>query len=199
MIVRKHFHPFYLTSIGIAIFLIAVQPQAVAQVPANSSAGGEQSSTTLPLKALSFLPDLPPLEPIFPEVTDQKIRLIIRLKKRRVYVYRGKNLQITYPIAVGRPGWETPVGQFQIIAMLRNPGWTNPLTGEVIPAGLDSPLGDRWIAFWTDGKNYVGFHGTPDRVSVGKAASHGCIRMFNENVRALFEMVSIGTSVTVEP
>lgn len=198
MSVRKHFHPFYLISIGIAIFSIAVQPQAVAQVPVNSSLGGGQSSTTLPLNTLLLFPDLSPLEPIFPEVTDQT-RLIIRLKKRRVYVYRGKTLQATYPIAVGRPGWETPVGHFHVITMLRNPGWTNPLTGEVIPAGLDSPLGDRWIAFWTDGKNYVGFHGTPDRVSVGKAASHGCIRMFNENARALFEMVSIGTPVTVEP
>ncbi|QYO68142.1 L,D-transpeptidase [Leptolyngbya sp. 7M] len=88
---------------------------------------------------------------------------------------------------------------FRVIAMLRNPGWTNPFTGEVLPPGANNPLGERWIAFWTDGQNDIGFHGTPNRESVGQAASHGCVRMLNEHIREMFEWVEPGTLVTVEP
>lgn len=141
-------------------------------------------------------PDLPPLKPLLPEVSE--IRLLLKLRERRVYVYDGDRLTKSYPVAVGKPGWETPKGQFQVLAMVQDPGWTNPFTGEVLPPGEDNPLGDRWIAFWTDGQNDIGFHGTPNRESVGQAASHGCVRMFNEDIRELFEQVSPGTIVTVE-
>ncbi|MFQ3679539.1 MAG: L,D-transpeptidase, partial [Pseudanabaenaceae cyanobacterium] len=68
----------------------------------------------------------------------------------------------------------------------------------VIPAGdPENPLGDRWIGFWTDGKNWSGFHGTPNPRSVGTAASHGCLRMFNEDIRELFGWVSTLTVVEV--
>ena len=125
--------------------------------------------------------------------------LIIKLSDRRVYVYRDHQLQMSYPIAVGREGWETPVGEYKVIQMIKNPIWEHPLTGEIIPPGPDNPLGERWIGFWTDGKNYIGFHGTPNTETVGQAASHGCIRMFNQDVLALFEKVKIGTPVIVEP
>ncbi|MBE9142448.1 L,D-transpeptidase [Planktothrix mougeotii LEGE 06226] len=127
------------------------------------------------------------------------LQLVIKLNERRVYVYRNQQLQTSYPIAVGREGWETPVGQYQVIQMITRPTWEHPLTGEIIPPGPDNPLGQRWIGFWTDGKNYIGFHGTPNTETVGQAASHGCIRMFNQDVLALFEMVKIGTPVIVEP
>jgi lipoprotein-anchoring transpeptidase ErfK/SrfK len=57
----------------------------------------------------------------------------------------------------------------------------------------------RWIGFWTDGTDHIGFHGTPTLSSIGKAASHGCVRMRNEDVVALFEQVQMGTPVVVEP
>ena len=60
-------------------------------------------------------------------------------------------------------------------------------------------MGERWIGFWTDGTNYIGFHGTPNEETVGQAASHGCVRMLNRDVLALFEKVGIGTIVVVEP
>lgn len=151
----------------------------------------------LPVRSDLLQPDLPPLRPLFPEV--RQIRLLLKLNERRVYVYDGDRLKTSYPVAVGRAGWETPTGQFRVIAMLKNPGWTNPFTGEVLPPGADNPLGERWIAFWTDGQNDIGFHGTPNRESVGQAASHGCVRMFNEHIRELFEWVEPGTVVTVEP
>jgi lipoprotein-anchoring transpeptidase ErfK/SrfK len=129
----------------------------------------------------------------------QPVRLLLSLGERRVFVYRGEVMEVSYPVAIGRPGWETPTGEFAVFSQVVNPGWTNPLTNEVSPPGPDNPLGERWIAFWTDGTNVIGFHGTPNRESVGKAASHGCIRMYNEDVRELYDMVSEGTPVTVVP
>lgn len=149
----------------------------------------------LPPRQLSSL-ELPPLRPTFPTAV---VALVLKLKERRVYVYQGDTLKASYPVAVGKSGWETPTGHFQVLSMLRNPGWTNPFTGEVVPPGSDNPLGERWIAFWTDGHNDIGFHGTPNRETVGRAASHGCIRMLNEHIRELFEWVEPGTPVTVEP
>ncbi|MGV0028440.1 L,D-transpeptidase [Phormidesmis priestleyi] len=128
----------------------------------------------------------------------QPVRLEIRLSKRQVTVYQGKNKIKTYSIAVGRPGWETPTGTFKVMEMVKDPAWVHPFKGFVIPGGdPENPLGRRWIGFWTDGKNWVGFHGTPTPESVGKAASHGCVRMLNKDVEELFQKVSLGTVVQV--
>lgn len=127
------------------------------------------------------------------------IRLVLRLSDRRVYVFDGENEIASYPVAVGKDGWETPAGSFEVIQTVENPQWQNPWTGEVMPPGPDTALGLRWIGFWTDGENTIGFHGTPTIDSIGSAASHGCVRMHNEDVVALYEKVQIGTPVTVEP
>lgn len=129
----------------------------------------------------------------------QAVRLLLKISERKVYVYRGETVEAVYPVAVGRAGWETPTGEFSVFHKLVDPGWTNPLTNEVMTPGPDNPLGERWIAFWTDDNNVIGFHGTPNRESVGTAASHGCVRMYNEHVRELYDMVALGTPVVVEP
>lgn len=133
------------------------------------------------------------------QTAEQPLKLLLSLSDRTVYVYRGEVLETSYPVAIGRPGWETPTGEFEVFSQVVEPGWTNPITGETMAPGAENPLGDRWIAFWTDGTNAIGFHGTPNRESVGQAASHGCIRMYNEDVRELFDMVALGTPVIVEP
>lgn len=140
-----------------------------------------------------------PTESFYDSLT-QPTRLEISLSRRRVTVYKGKNRIKSYRIAVGRRGWETPTGNFRVGQMLRNPTWIHPFTGEAIPGGdLQNPLGRYWIGFWTDGKNSIGFHGTPNPESVGKPASHGCIRMYNTDIEQLFHQVSLGTIVTVVP
>lgn len=126
-------------------------------------------------------------------------RLVVKLHQRRVNVYYGDQLQASYPVAIGKAGWATPTGTFKIIDMQQNPAWEHPLTGKVIPAGANNPLGTRWIGFWTDGQNFVGFHGTPQEELVGQAVSHGCLRMRNQDVLALYNLVNIGTPVIVEP
>jgi lipoprotein-anchoring transpeptidase ErfK/SrfK len=120
-----------------------------------------------------------------------------------------------YPVAVGMPGWETPVGQFTVIEKRANPTWEHPASGHLLPPGPDNPLGSRWIGFYQDcrgrtgfnGKEHLvvkgcvtaGFHGTPHRSSVGRAVSHGCVRLFDEHAKELFDLVSLGTPVTVLP
>lgn len=137
-------------------------------------------------------PDLPA------EIEEHPLRLEIRLSQRRVVLYRGDTVFKTYPVAVGRPGWETPTGSFKVMQKFKNPTWVHPLNGSVIPAGdPENPLGRYWIGFWTDGKNWVGFHGTPNPQSVGTAASHGCIRMYNKDIEELFPLISLGTAVIV--
>jgi lipoprotein-anchoring transpeptidase ErfK/SrfK len=184
--------------LGSAILLLSIQPYSAAQTVARESTTYQAATpSTTTLEPQIVVPELLPPEPVFPEA--QEVRLVLKLGERRVYVYQDDELKTTYPVAIGRAGWETPTGSFEVLHMLQNPGWTNPLTGETMPPGPDNPLGERWIAFWTDGSNYIGFHGTPNRESVGRAASHGCIRMYNEDVRELYEIVTPGTAVIVEP
>ena len=146
------------------------------------------------------IPSLPALEnPEHYLSIEEDIHLVINLSERRVYLYQGDRAITSYPIAIGRKGWETPTGDFQVIQLFSQPSWKHPFTGKIIPPGPENPLGDRWIGFWTDGKNYIGFHGTPAEHLIGQAVSHGCVRMRNQDVRVLFEQVAIGTPVIVKP
>lgn len=179
-----------------ASLLIAVALPAVAQTSQTAMPLAESSTPVLDNPLPFLTPGLPEIKPVLPATST--VRLVIKLRERRVYVYEGSKVKASYPVAIGRAGWETPTGSFEVRQKLENPGWTNPITGEQMPPGTDNPLGERWIGFWTDGLNWVGFHGTPNRASVGTAASHGCVRMYNEDVRKLYEIVELGTPVTVE-
>ena len=143
----------------------------------------------------------PPISPVnslpATTVTRTETRLLLNLKKRRVFVYQGQKIIASYRVAIGRPGWETPTGQFRVIQMVREPVWEHPFTGQLVPSGKNNPLGARWIGFWTDGANFIGFHGTPQENLIGRAVSHGCVRMRDRDIKALFEKVKIGTSVIV--
>jgi lipoprotein-anchoring transpeptidase ErfK/SrfK len=162
------------------------------QLQAQSSpATGNEPATTLdsrPVKAQ-------PVDTFKPRANE--VHLLLKVGERKVYVYRGGKLLNTYPVAVGKKGWETPTGNWNVMILHKNPGWTNFKTGEVMPPGPDNPLGERWIGFWTDGKDEIGFHGTTNLASIGKAASHGCVRMSNKDVKVLYKLVRIGTVVRV--
>ncbi len=200
----------FATGLGSLVVSSLLATGALAQVSAPTR---EQPATTLqelletrnerptaPVIAPSVAEPVPQPEVLMPtEAVEQTVRLRLNLSDRKVYVYRGETLETSYPVAVGRPGWETPTGEYEVFSQIVDPGWTNPIDGTVMEPGPDNPLGDRWIAFWTDGVNSIGFHGTPNPDSVGQAASHGCIRMYNEDVRELYEIVALGTPVLVEP
>jgi len=141
--------------------------------------------------------------------------LVLDRRRRQLVVMENGAALRRFPVAIGMPGWETPVGRFEVIEKQRNPIWEHPASGLRIQPGPDNPLGSRWIGFHRDcrgrrgfnGKEHLvvqgcvvaGFHGTPHRASIGRAASHGCVRLFEEHVRDLFELVRIGTPVTVLP
>lgn len=193
--------------------------RAFAEEPAGSSVEVPQQKPTQQAgSSLRILPEpmlispamvLPPIDApavlaplgtdLLPAAVEQSVELRLSLSDRKVYVYRGDIVEASFPVAVGKSGWETPTGEFEVFSQISQPGWTNPFTDEVMPPGPENPLGDRWIGFWSDGNNVIGFHGTPNRDSVGRAASHGCVRMYNEDIRQLFDMVELGTPVIVEP
>ncbi|WP_179198091.1 L,D-transpeptidase [Nostoc sp. T09] len=130
-------------------------------------------------------------------LTSGKRQVVVDLSDRRAYVYRSDVVIASYPVAVGKKGWETPTGTFQVMHKQHDPIWRHPITNKVFAPGTDSPLGDRWIGFWSDGHNEIGFHGTPDTNVMGSAISHGCLRMRNPDVRLLYKQVIVGTTVIV--
>lgn len=190
-------------SLTTAIIILLGQHLAVASIPTAEINNNQETEVegNLPFGGL-----LPPLKRAVKNFqkhlgiqTEQLTRVVLRLGERRVYVYQGEQELASYPVAVGKPGWETPTGKFEVIQLVEHPQWQNPWTGEIMPPGPNTALGMRWIGFWTDGKDTIGFHGTPTVESIGYAASHGCVRMRNEDVISLFEKVAVGTPVVVEP
>jgi len=181
----------------------AAPAEALEAETEDSSTAKTTGATPLDLEPLDL--SAPPPAPVPPEElpidAESRVanrRLVIRLNQRRVFVYEGDATLVSYPIAVGRAGWETPKGEFEVFQMIKDPSWQHPWNGSIVPPGPDNPLGRRWIGFWTDGVNAIGFHGTPNESLVGQAVSHGCIRMKNADVQNLFAMVANGTTVTVE-
>ena len=154
----------------------------------------------LPKISSNFIPS--PTNPLFNATNLVGAEIITHLKvnlqRRQVVAYQGTKKLNTYPLGVGRAGWDTPSGTYQVKQIIRNPDWKNPFTGDVIKASdRDNPLGGYWIGFWTNGKDWSGFHGTSQRDSVGRASSHGCLRMFKEDIKAIFARVTPATIVEI--
>ncbi len=126
-------------------------------------------------------------------------KLVVDLSDRKVRLYEQKKLKATYAIAIGQEGWETPTGSFKVLQMYENPAWQHPITGEKIASSdKENPLGKRWIGFTSQGKLLIGFHGTTDNSLIGQAVSHGCLRMKNADVVALYRQIKVGTPVVVK-
>ena len=195
------FHLLILLSISTVIIWNYLQQQTHASTPVKNQEASTNAKDLIEIQS-PIKSKLPITKKILKELylqPNEKIYLVIKLSDRRVYMYQNDQLKTSYPIAIGREGWETPTGTYKVIQKIPNPSWKHPFTGEIIPPGPENPLGERWIGFWTDGTNYIGFHGTPNEETVGQAVSHGCVRMLNQDVLALFEKVAIGTAVIVEP
>jgi lipoprotein-anchoring transpeptidase ErfK/SrfK len=154
----------------------------------------------LMLKLLAYFAVLLAILPPLPVATAQEVRdvtLLIVRSQRRVFVYQTGRVVMSYPVAIGKPGWETPVGVWKVREKILNPAWTNFITRKVVKPGRGNPMGSRWIGFWTDGRDEIGFHGTQNVASIGKAASHGCVRMKEADVQDLYDRVDVATIVEV--
>ncbi|MEO0647819.1 MAG: L,D-transpeptidase [Cyanobacteria bacterium J06650_10] len=183
---------------------LGVSRRAIAQtVPIQTAEAAALSGTTerAVIGSETFTSKPEPIQPsatVQPEISEA-LKLELRLSERQLLVYRGEMLIANYAVAVGREGWQTPTGEFSVFQKQSDPTWEHPFTGELVPPGPDNPLGSRWIGFWSDGQNSIGFHGTPDESVMGSAVSHGCVRMRNEDVQALYELVNMDTVVVVLP
>lgn len=128
--------------------------------------------------------------------------IVINLSELRLYYYPGKHDVVTFPIGIGMEGMETPVGKTSVITKREHPVWFPPQSirlekpelPAVVAAGPRNPLGDYALSLgWP---NYV-IHGTNKPYGVGKRSSHGCIRLYPEDIRQLFALTKVGTQVTV--
>lgn len=108
-----------------------------------------------------------------------KYRIIVDLSDRKLYLLDGNIVVREFPIGVGKMLTQTPRGEYTIINKELNPG---------------GPFGVLWMGL---SKPHYGIHGTNDPSSIGRQVSHGCIRMYNEDVLQLSSLVPINTRVTI--
>src|SRR5947207_592923 len=126
-------------------------------------------------------------------------RIVIDESDHSLTLYRAGRPPLRFGVAVGQAAYPTPLGTFSIITKVVDPTWTPPNSpwaqGALpIPPGPDNPLGTRWMGISAPN---VGIHGTNDPASIGYSVSHGCIRMQIPDVERLFDMVYLGTTVTI--
>jgi L,D-transpeptidase ErfK/SrfK len=137
--------------------------------------------------------------------------IVVNLPEHRLYFYpapvAGKPQRVyTYPISVGKMDWRTPLGKTRIIDKREKPTWVPPesvrlehiANGEpplpaVVQAGPDNPLGAHAMRLALPGSYLI--HGTNNPIAVGMAVTHGCIRMYPEDIAELFPMVPVGAPV----
>jgi L,D-transpeptidase ErfK/SrfK len=117
-------------------------------------------------------------------------RIVISFPDRKLALLEGERLLKIYDVAVGKPSTPSPAGEFQIINHVANPTWYGP--ERAVGPGPNNPVGTRWMGLSKIG---YGIHGTNVPGSIGKAASHGCIRMRNRDVEELFDLVGVGVTV----
>ena len=136
-----------------------------------------------------------------PETTvdDFEQVLLLRQSDLTVYLYQDGKIAHEWPVAIGTSEYPTPTGLWTVIDKVQGPTWTNPAPdgwGKDMPAtigpGIDNPLGLAAVYWDASG---IRFHGTSDIGSIGTAASHGCVRMYNEDVLELYDLVEIGTPI----
>jgi L,D-transpeptidase ErfK/SrfK len=137
--------------------------------------------------------------------------IIVNLPEHRLYYYPkpkrdGTREVITYPVSIGKMDWRTPLGLTHVIQKQKDPSWYPPesvrkehaANGDplpaVVPPGPDNPLGQYAMRLAAGNGTYL-IHGTNNPIAVGLAVTHGCVRMYPDDVQALFPLIPVGTPV----
>jgi L,D-transpeptidase ErfK/SrfK len=137
--------------------------------------------------------------------------IVVNLPEHRLYYYKKPNRDgsqevISYPVSIGKMDWRTPLGVTHVIQKQKDPVWYPPesvrkehiANGDplpaVVPAGPDNPLGQYAMRLAAGNGTYL-IHGTNNPIAVGLAVTHGCIRMYPDDVAALFPLIPVGTDV----
>jgi lipoprotein-anchoring transpeptidase ErfK/SrfK len=118
--------------------------------------------------------------------------VLVSLVDRKLAVIDNGVVIATFQVAVGAKVSPSPTGEFTIISRVINPTYYH--RGTVIPTGKDNPVGTRWVGLNLKG---YGIHGTNSPGSIGRAASHGCIRLRNRDMEQLFTMLGVGDAVQI--
>ncbi len=190
---------------------LAVLIEAFAVIPLLLLMPGVPAATPIPAAPAvirpASAPDLKPVAapaptaPTKPAAAVKKIESIARLHRRVIVSIPDRRLALveedgrvlkTWRVAVGAADSPSPTGEFTIVSRVTDPTYYHQ--GDVIPPGDDNPIGPRWIGL---SQPHYAIHGTNAPRSIGKAASHGCIRMRNDEVKELFAMVHVGDSVEI--
>lgn len=139
--------------------------------------------------------------------------IVLNIAEMRLYYYPprqgGRPPEVmTYPVSIGRMDWKTPLGTTRVMQKVKDPVWIPPesirrehaeegdILPAVVPAGPDNPLGRLALKLGIPG--YL-IHGTSEEKAygIGMRVTHGCVRMYNEDIEALFPMVAVGTPVHI--
>ncbi len=118
--------------------------------------------------------------------------VLVSIADRRLAVIEDGNVLAYFPVAVGAETSPSPAGEFEIVNRVANPAYYHD--GVVMAASENSPVGTRWIGLNLKG---YGIHGTNAPRSIGRAASHGCIRLRNRDVERLYGMLRVGDFVSI--
>lgn len=179
--------------------LIAANPDVDPWLP------GENTPVLLPTQFV--LPDVP------------RVGIVLNIATKRLFYFPADGVQhdpetgevlqqivLSFPIGIGRVGWETPLGETKVVSKARDPSWWVPISvrrehaelGDplpaVVPPGPDNPLGHRVLKLGMPG--YL-IHGTNQPAGVGMRVSHGCVRLYPENIEFLYELIGIGEPVMI--
>lgn len=126
------------------------------------------------------------------EEKSRTLRVIVSIPDHKLALVDGDRITRIFNVGVGKPSTPSPEGEFTVATRIANPTWYGPR--KVVGPGKANPLGTRWLGLNIKG---YGIHGTNAPRSIGKHASHGCIRMRNADIEALFELVPVGTPVAL--
>lgn len=128
--------------------------------------------------------------------------IVLNLSELRLFYFTKNGDVMTFPIGIGREGWQTPLGVTTVVRKRQNPSWVppasireeNPDLPDMIPPGPDNPLGSYALYL---GWERLLIHGTNRPYGIGKRSSHGCVRLYPEDIERLFDAVAVDTKVTV--
>lgn len=130
--------------------------------------------------------------------------IVINLPEYRLYYFpKDPAGEIaTFPLGIGDEGVDTPVGRYKVVMRLSNPAWyppasiraSNPKVPSVVPPGPDNPLGTHAMQLSSHG---ILIHGTNRPWGIGRRSSHGCLRLYPEDIVQLFKLVAKGTDVII--
>lgn len=143
------------------------------------------AGTIVDLPTLYVLPDAPPKG------------LVINVPEMRLYDFTVEPIEV-FAAAIGDEADPSLHGEYKIGAKRKDPAWTVPASiraekpelPAVVPPGPDNPLGSRWM---TIGTTSYGIHGTNVRWSIGRVATHGCVRLYEDQIKRLYDRTPTGT------